>query len=91
MKNFKRGEYNKMKEMFGAPFSKVFYTSGEITDVDINKAMATVSFCDKDGNCKTANFKTNELIYTTGETVSVQLVGESVFIFKSSGNPLFPP
>ncbi|MCM1062003.1 MAG: hypothetical protein NC452_17180 [Eubacterium sp.] len=73
-------------------FPKVFCTSGKITDVDINKAMATVSYCDKDGNCKTANFKiNNELSYTIGETVSVQLVGESVFVAKSSGNPIFPP
>ncbi len=79
-------------ENVGAPFPKVFYTNGEITDVDINKAMATVSYCDKDRNRKTANFKiNNELGYSIGESVSVQLADEFVFIHKSSGNPLFPP
>lgn len=76
----------------GAPLSPVFYTSGEITDIDITKSMATVSYFDKNGNQKTANFKiTNYLGFKIGEIVSVQLSDEFVFILKGSGDPLFPP
>ena len=81
-----------MNENFAAPLSNVFYTNGEITDVDTTRSMATVSYFDKNGNQKTANFKiTNDLGYKIGEIVSMQLSDEFVFILKGSGEPLFPP
>ena len=70
-------EYN------GAPFSQTFYTNGEITAVNISGSTATVSYRGKDDTIKSANFSVNDPKgFKVGETVSVQLVDEFVFISK---------
>lgn len=75
----------------GAPFPKRFDTSGKITAVDPNGLKATVSYINKDGVLKTADFRVESPQgYELGEVVSVQLADEFVFISKGSGNPLFP-
>lgn len=73
----------------GAPFPKRFDTIGKITAVDPNSLKATVSYSNKDGVLKTADFRVeNPQGYEIGELVSVQLADEFVFISKWSGNLL---
>lgn len=79
-------------ENIEAPFPKRFVTTGEITAVNSDGSIATVSYHNKDGILKTASFTVNDPQgFEVGELVSVQCVDEFVFIIKGSGNPLFPP
>ena len=70
-------------ENIGAPFPKRFDTTGKITAVDLNGLKATVSYSNKDGVQKTADFRVESPQgYEIGEVVSVQLADEFVFISK---------
>lgn len=79
-------------ENIGAPLPKRFDTTGEITAVNSDGSIATVSYRNKDGIFKTASFTVNDPQgFEVGELVSVQCADEFVFIIKGSGNPPFPP
>lgn len=76
-------------ENVGAPFPKRFDTTGKITAVNSDGSIATVSYHNKGGILKTANFTVNNPQgYEIGDLVSVQLADEFVFISKWSGNLL---
>ena len=76
-------------ENIGAPFPKRFDTTGKITAVNSDGSIATVSYHNKDGILKTASFTVNDPQgFKVGESVSVQLADEFVFISKWSGNLL---